>query len=101
MVNSPNEEGDKIREATDLPNLCEFQDFVRENFSPKSYEALYLYHSYFFLALVARVFFFFRTLSQCHFHFHNLQVVLILNTNIYICRVCSNSISKNRDTLDY
>ena len=78
MVNSPNEEGDKIREATDLPNLCEFQGFVRENFSPESYEALYLDHSYFFLALVARVFFLFRTLSQCHFHFHNLQVVLIL-----------------------
>lgn len=57
MVNSPNEEGDKIREATDLPNLCEFQDFVRENFSSESYEALYLDHSYFFLALVARVFF--------------------------------------------
>ena len=29
MVNSPNEEGDKIREAADLIKLCEFQDFVR------------------------------------------------------------------------
>ena len=57
MVNSPNEEGDKIIEAADLPNLCEFQDFVRENFSPESYEALYLDHSNFFLAFVARVFF--------------------------------------------
>ena len=32
MVNSPNEEGDKIREAADLIQLCEFQDFVREFF---------------------------------------------------------------------
>ena len=50
MVNSPNEEGDKIREATDLPNLCEFhdQDFVREHFSPANYEALYPDPSYFF-----------------------------------------------------
>ena len=32
MVNSPNEEGDKIRKAADLIKPCEFQDFVREFF---------------------------------------------------------------------
>ena len=52
MVNSPNEEGDKIRKAADVIKLCEFQDFVRE---------------YFFS------FFFFS--SQWHFHFHNLVSV--------------------------
>ena len=56
MVNSPSEEGDKLREAADLIKLCEFQDFVREFF--------FLFFSFFS--------------SQCHFHFHNLQVVLIL-----------------------
>ena len=51
MVNSPNEEGDKIRKAADLIKPCEFQDFVRD------------------------FFFFFFFSSQLHFHFHNLVSV--------------------------
>lgn len=53
---SLNKERDK--KPTALSKPCELNDFVRKHFSPENYEALYTDHSFLFLALVVRVFFF-------------------------------------------
>ena len=47
---------ERDNKPTDLSKPCELQDF--SHFSPVNYEALYTDHSFLFLALVVRVFFF-------------------------------------------
>ena len=58
MVTSLPQSKEKDKKPIDLSKPCELQDFVRKHFSLVNYEALYTDHSFLFLALVVRVFFF-------------------------------------------
>lgn len=55
---------ERDKKPIDLSKPCELQDFLRKHFSPVNYEALYTGHSFLFLALVVRVFFFLYVTSM-------------------------------------